>query len=174
MRSFNPRPLAGDDTKYDQASGEILPVSIHVPLRGTTPFSRSGSEHQNQVSIHVPLRGTTPSSISYNSFQLPVSIHVPLRGTTPQFCPIISKIYFKNTYISHISPYHYTVFPFLSPPFQPILCNFSGANPPEFLCLLHIRTQMPLHNKNPIRGSSSVNSHMFYFCFILISQIIKP
>ena len=128
MRSFNPRPLAGDDT------------------------------HKFQ----------------YLALANRVSIHVPLRGTTPQFCPIISKIYFKNTYISHISPYHYTVFPFLSPPFQPILCNFSGANPPEFLCLLHIRTQMPLHNKNPICGSSSVNSHMFYFCFILISQIIKP
>ena len=56
---FNPRPLAGDDTHISFRYFVIFRVSIHVPLRGTTPWKEEVSQGPKGVSIHVPLRGTT-------------------------------------------------------------------------------------------------------------------
>ena len=80
----------------------FIPISIHVPTRGTT-YLGSPSKHQLNISIHVPTRGTTPESyikrldsifqstfpqgerptiVRINDGSLPISIHVPTRGTT--------------------------------------------------------------------------------------------
>ncbi len=82
VSSFNPRPLAGDDT-YDPISlGFVDTVSIHVPLRGTTRY-RAGVVWKYSCFNPRPLAGDdTDLDLRINS-PFKVSIHVPLRGTTP-------------------------------------------------------------------------------------------
>jgi len=53
------------------------------------------------------------------------------------------------------------------------LCTFKSANPPAFLCPLPIRTLILSQNQRIIHCNSTVNTHMFHFCLILISQIIE-
>ena len=107
----------------------------------------------------------------------------PPCGERPQFCPAIAKIYYLHYIFRHITLlasvdkgqhacsltlrflfiasflFFYTIFQVR------ILRIFYAPS-----IFAH---KLPLHNKNSICGSSSVNSHMFYFCFVLISQIVK-
>src|SRR5699024_8166546 len=46
--------------------------------------------------------------------------------------------------------------------------------PPAFLCLLLIRTLILSQNQCIIYCNSSIDTHMFHLCLILISQIIEP
>ena len=63
---FNPRSRTGNDLHLSINLFQLIPVSIHVPARGTTlclppwfaPFT---------VSIHVPARGTTSCCLSARS-----------------------------------------------------------------------------------------------------------
>ena len=74
--------------------------------------------------------------------------------------------------------YHfkYLNFPFFHPLFvykALHLCTFKSANPPAFLCLLPIRTLILSQNQRIIYCNSTVNTHMFHFCLILIAQIVE-
>ena len=55
----------GERPKRTETPDLNIPVSIHVPARGTTDICQDTS-HAAAVSIHVPARGTTPSPRLYN------------------------------------------------------------------------------------------------------------
>ena len=92
-------------------------ISIHVPLRGTTP-SWSSINPTYTISIHVPLRGTTiaihllrttvnhfnPRPLAGDDYFLTaillyqrISIHVPLRGTTGKLISTVQGYKFQST-----------------------------------------------------------------------------
>ena len=101
----------GERHSFRERTALPVPVSIHVPARGTT--EDTGSLHcYAGVSIHVPARGTTiirsegriyrllfqstfpqGERLDYNTVLrrvVKVSIHVPARGTTLPFLPVSS------------------------------------------------------------------------------------
>ena len=59
---------------------EFYRISIHVPTRGTTIWTKDGGFWE-VISIHVPTRGTTVECPGVFGSGV-ISIHVPTRGTT--------------------------------------------------------------------------------------------
>ena len=143
------------------------------------PRSHAGSDHQpglkflfNQVSIHAPTQGATKIhfliSVSLKEFQSTLP-----RRERPQFQPKISSDFQQKSTNYH---FKYLIFPFFHPLFvytRRHLCTFKSANPPAFSCLLLIRTLILSQNQRIIYCNSTVNTHMFHFCLILIAQIIE-
>ena len=109
-----------------------------------------------------------------NRIQIPESFNPrPLCRERQQFQP---KILPHSQQKSTNYHFKYLNFPFFHPLFvykALHLCTFKSANPPAFLCLLPIRTLILSQNQRIIHCNSTVNTHMFHFCLILISQIIE-
>lgn len=124
------------------------------------------------VSIHAPMLGATwyirrlhPRQVRFNPR--------PLCRERLQFQPKILPHFQQKSTNYH---FKYLNFPFFHSLFvykTPRLCTFKSANPPAFLCLLPIRTLILSQNQRIIHCNSTVNTHMFHFCLILISQIIE-
>ena len=125
-----------------------------------------------QVSINAPYAG---SDMESHTTRATVSCFNPrpLCRERQQFQP---KILPHSQQKSTNYHFKYLNFPFFHPLFvykALHLCTFKSANPPAFLCLLPIRTLILSQNQRIIHCNSTVNTHMFHFCLILISQIIE-
>ena len=96
---FNPRTCE----RYDHNAGDvmdlILPISIHVPARGTTPCMR----------LRVRPQDFNPRTCErYDGFLLSprrlseISIHVPARGTTRTVYFWGGRRIFQSTYLREV------------------------------------------------------------------------
>ena len=97
----------------------------------------------------------------------------PLCRERQQFQPKILPYFQQKSTNYH---FKYLNFPFFHPLFvykTLHLCTFKSANPPAFLCPLSIRTLILSQNQRIIHCNSTVNTHMFHFCLILIAQIVE-
>lgn len=122
-------------------------ISIHVPAKGTT-----GQKPVSSVSLTL-FQSTFPRRERRQNKQFPPSIfrdfHLNIR-TPCLHCALFS--------LFHLQTYSFCAF---------FLVRISQH---FYVCL---SSAPQLHNKNSIHRNSSVYTNMFYFCFILISQIIK-
>ena len=115
----------------------------HARLR-KRPHHRSTSALHQQISIHAPARGAT------NSRRRPrhkrrISIHAPARGATAILAKNFSHFLFtfpNSSPILHFNYHCFMAIPFDPPFFHTLLCTFSGANLPGFLCELQVRTRI--------------------------------
>ena len=80
LRWFQSTFPQGERLRDNNICPLVIPVSIHVPARGTT-VCLALAVRRLRVSIHVPARGTT-YEVGEGQQTLLVSIHVPARGTT--------------------------------------------------------------------------------------------
>ena len=83
LRWFQSTFPQGERLRDNNICPLVIPVSIHVPARGTT-VCLALAVRRLRVSIHVPARGTT-YEVGEGQQTLLVSIHVPARGTTDIF-----------------------------------------------------------------------------------------
>ena len=146
-------------------------VSIHAPYAGSdgdeyTVFGEIASFNPRPLCRERPV--VPEQSIDGVSFN-----PRPLCRERQQFQP---KILPHSQQKSTNYHFKYLNFPFFHPLFvykALHLCTFKSANPPAFLCLLPIRTLILSQNQRIIYCNSTVNTHMFHFCLILIAQIVE-
>ena len=168
---FNPRPLCRERRRLPACSSNRILVSIHAPYAGSDPDS-GDIIPLFTVSIHAPYAGSDsyPGNLSLYLFGFNPR---PLCRERQQFQPKILPYFQQKSTNYH---FKYLNFPFFHPLFvykTRRLCTFKSANPPAFLCPLPIRTLILSQNQRIIHCNSTVNTHMFHFCLILISQIIE-
>ena len=141
------------------------------PMQGAT--DESGRENdRRQVSIHAPYAGSDSTMLGELD-SLKCFNPRPLCRERQQFQPKILPHFQQKSTNHH---FKYLNFPFFHSLFvykTLHLCTFKSANPPAFLCPLPIRTLILSQNQRIIHCNSTVNTHMFHFCLILISQIIE-
>ena len=141
------------------------------PMQGATGKS-AYLARKNAVSIHAPYAGSDETFCSCTSSSVGFNPR-PLCRERQQFQPKILPHFQQKSTNYH---FKYLNFPFFHPLFvykTRRLCTFKSANPPAFLCPLPIRTLILSQNQRIIHCNSTVNTHMFHFCLILISQIIE-
>ena len=149
FNGFNPRPLCRERQLRKEHGYSTRNVSIHAPYAGSDC---------NAVILALPRNSFNPR---------------PLCRERQQFQPKILPHFQQKSTNYH---FKYLNFPFFHPLFvykTRRLCTFKSANPPAFLCPLPIRTLILSQNQRIIHCNSTVNTHMFHFCLILISQIIE-
>ena len=97
----------------------------------------------------------------------------PLCRERLQFQPKILPYFQQKSTNYHFKYLNFPLFHPLCIYKSPCLCTFKSANPPAFLCPLPIRTLILSQNQRIIHCNSTVNTHMFHFCLILIAQIVE-
>ena len=96
------------------------------------------------ISIHAPARGATHTE-NYGLCFPEISIHAPARGATAILAKNFSHFLFtfpNSSPILHFNYHCFMAIPFDPPFFHTLLCTFSGANLPGFLCELQVRTRI--------------------------------
>ncbi len=147
------------------------PVSIHAPYAGSDRLMS-----RKRKSLHCFNPRPLCRERLHNVYEYP-NLYCfnprPLCRERQQFQPKILPHFQQKSTNYH---FKYLNFPFFHPLFvykTRRLCTFKSANPPAFLCPLPIRTLILSQNQRIIHCNSTVNTHMFHFCLILISQIIE-
>ena len=187
-------PYAGSDERRYWRARSSGTVSIHAPYAGSDADLNDGEMGYTSVSIHAPYAGSDRSRVRMGDRMgcfnprplcrerlnfLIIQQEAgrfnprPLCRERQQFQPKILPYFQQKSTNYH---FKYLNFPFFHPLFvykTRRLCTFKSANPPAFLCPLPIRTLILSQNQRIIHCNSTVNTHMFHFCLILISQIIE-
>lgn len=104
----------------------------------------------NTARIHNIFRSTLPARGATQLFSgkvilQPISIHAPARGATAILAKNFSHFLFtfpNSSPILHFNYHCFMAIPFDPPFFHTLLCTFSGANLPGFLCELQVRTRI--------------------------------
>ena len=147
-------------------------VSIHAPYAGSDSQDWSRGLLGTSFNPRPLCRERRSMGRHYSSDHRSFNPR-PLCRERQQFQPKILPHFQQKSTNYH---FKYLNFPFFHPLFvykTRRLCTFKSANPPAFLCPLPIRTLILSQNQRIIHCNSTVNTHMFHFCLVLISQIIE-
>ena len=143
QEDFNPRSRKGSDSATSFTDGSS-------PFQSTLP---QGERHCGERPVGRNYNNFNPRSRKGSDhiqllcapFRINISIHAPARGATAILAKNFSHFLFtfpNSSPILHFNYHCFMAIPFDPPFFHTLLCTFSGANLPGFLCELQVRTRI--------------------------------